>query len=268
MKNYYAILGVTEDAGDEEIKKAFRKLAFQYHPDKNIGREKEAEKKFKDINEAYGVLSDAAKRRQYDLMRKGGFAGTAAGPGTPFSSQEDIFRDIFANRATMDDLNKIFQQAGLRFDQDFLNRVFFSGNSVFRVYYGRPSPQSGGYSSSATDDGRKQVNGGSYKPGLSERFARWMMSKLSGFVLKRLFGIELPQPSTPLDRHAEIKVSGSEARAGGEKEFRYRSGLRIRRLMVRIPAGIQEGTQIRLRGMGKKKGSQQGDLYLKVRFAN
>ena len=75
MKDYYQTLGVSEDASDEDIRKAFRKLAFQYHPDKNIGHEKEAEEKFKDINEAYGVLSDKAKREQYDMVRKGQLAG-------------------------------------------------------------------------------------------------------------------------------------------------------------------------------------------------
>ena len=70
MKDYYKMLGVPENAGDEDIRKAFRKLAFQYHPDKNIGHEKEAEEKFKDINEAYGVLSDQAKRQQYDLAQQ------------------------------------------------------------------------------------------------------------------------------------------------------------------------------------------------------
>ncbi len=137
MKDYYKTLGVPEDASDEDIRKAFRKLAFQYHPDKNIGHEKEAEEKFKDINEAYGVLSDKAKRQQYDMARKGVFAG--AGYGSPYQgfrySQQDIFRDAFTNQANMDELNRMFAQAGLRFDQDFLNRVFFGGNHVvFRVY--------------------------------------------------------------------------------------------------------------------------------------
>jgi curved DNA-binding protein len=132
MKDYYKMLGVPENADDETIRKAFRKLAFKYHPDKNIGHEKEAEQKFKDINEAYAVLSDKNKRQQYDLARKGGFSGAYNPQGGFRYSQQDIFHDIFNNRASVDDLNRMFAQGGLRFDQDFLNRIFFgSGGSSY-----------------------------------------------------------------------------------------------------------------------------------------
>ncbi len=63
MKDYYRILGVLDSASQEEIKSAFRKLAFKYHPDTNPGNEKQAEEKFKEINEAYGVLGDKDKRQ-------------------------------------------------------------------------------------------------------------------------------------------------------------------------------------------------------------
>lgn len=81
-KDYYEILGVDEDASENEIKKAYRKLAMMYHPDRNPGDE-EAEKRFKDINEAHDVLTDPEKRKQYDMMRKyGGVGYTGAGaPG-------------------------------------------------------------------------------------------------------------------------------------------------------------------------------------------
>ena len=125
MKDYYQILGVPEDASQEDIKAAFRKLAFQYHPDVNPGKEKQAEEKFKEINEAYSVLGDAAKRRQYDYARRSGFVGAGA-PGYGFS-QSDIFRDAFSNPAFAEELSRMFQDAGLRFDQEFLNQTFFSG---------------------------------------------------------------------------------------------------------------------------------------------
>jgi molecular chaperone DnaJ len=96
-KDYYELLGVGRNANEEEIKKAYRKLALQYHPDRNPG-DKQAEEKFKEVSEAYSVLSDAQKRAQYDQ-----FGHAAFGEGGPFaggfdfsaSGFEDIFGDIF-----------------------------------------------------------------------------------------------------------------------------------------------------------------------------
>jgi DnaJ-class molecular chaperone len=114
MKDYYKTLGIPEKAGEEEIRKAFRQLAFKFHPDKNIGHEKEAEEKFKDINEAYVVLSDPKKRAQYDMARQGSPTGAAYGSPAGFQySQQDIFRDAFNNKASAEDLNRMFAQAGL-----------------------------------------------------------------------------------------------------------------------------------------------------------
>lgn len=78
-KDYYKVLGVSESASADDIKKAYRKLAVQYHPDKNIGKEKAAEAKFKEISEAYYILSDDKKRAQYDQMRKFGGASNFGG---------------------------------------------------------------------------------------------------------------------------------------------------------------------------------------------
>ena len=76
-KNYYDILGVTEKAGAEEIKKVYRKLAQKYHPDRNPDKP-DAEERFKEVQEAYDVLSDIQKRKQYDRMRKNPFGGFSA----------------------------------------------------------------------------------------------------------------------------------------------------------------------------------------------
>lgn len=105
-KSYYEILGVKKDATADEIKKAYRKKAIQYHPDRNQG-DKEAEEKFKEAAEAYGVLSDPEKRQRYDQFGRAGVSG-AAGNGGPFGggfgggmSMDDIFSmfgDIFGGR--------------------------------------------------------------------------------------------------------------------------------------------------------------------------
>ena len=103
-RDYYEVLGVSKDADDATIKKAYRQLAKKYHPDMNPG-DKEAEKKFKEASEAYAVLSDADKRRQYDQFGHaafdGGAGGGAGGFGGGFNFNgadfSDIFGDIFGD---------------------------------------------------------------------------------------------------------------------------------------------------------------------------
>ena len=255
MKDYYQILGVSENASQQAIKGAFRKLAFKHHPDTNPGNEKQAEERFKEINEAYAVLGDKAKRQQYDLARTGGFAG--AGYGGFQYSQQDIFQGIFSNQANLDELNRIFAQAGLRFDSDFLNQVFFSGRgSVFQFYTSSGGSRGASY---------QQPSPGAsiYKPNWLERqFAR-LFARTSRFLLKRLLGIEY----TPnLDRHTELELTPEEATAGGEKEFSYQRGKRKKKLMVKIPSGAQTGTRIRLKGMGLVENKKAGDLYLHIKI--
>jgi len=127
-EDYYRILGVPGNASDGEIKKAYRKLAMQYHPDRNPGKEKWANEKFKEINEAYGILGDPQKRKQYDQF------GTVGNIG-------DIFSSPFTT-TTFQEMMKDFGGAGLRFD--FLDDIFGDflkgrGSSFsFRSFGGRP----------------------------------------------------------------------------------------------------------------------------------
>src|SRR5690554_7665221 len=97
-KDYYEVLGVSRDSGDEEIKKAYRRLAREYHPDVNK-KDPQAEAKFKEINEAYHVLSDPQKRAAYNQFghagAEGNFAGGASGFGGFGDFDFDIFGDIF-----------------------------------------------------------------------------------------------------------------------------------------------------------------------------
>ena len=121
-RDYYQVLGVPRGASEDEIKKAYRKLAMQFHPDRNPGKEDWANEKFKEINEAFGVIGNPEKRAQYDQF------GTAGDIG-----------DVFGNRATQstfEDVMRDFGGAGLRFD--FLDGVFgdfLQGrNFTFRTY--------------------------------------------------------------------------------------------------------------------------------------
>jgi len=107
-KDYYELLGVDRKASDAVIKKAYRRLAMQYHPDRNPGKEKEATEKFKEINEAYSVLGDPEKRKQYDQF------GTVGNIGDIFGSN--------ATRAGFEGVMKDFGGLGLGFD--FLDSIF------------------------------------------------------------------------------------------------------------------------------------------------
>lgn len=120
-RDYYEILGVDRNATLEEIKKAYRRLALKYHPDRNPS--KEAEERFKEISEAYAVLSDPEKRRQYDLYGHAGIEG--------HYTYEDLFRNV--------DFSEIFRDLGFDFGfGDIFNDLFgFWGSGPERLVEGR-----------------------------------------------------------------------------------------------------------------------------------
>ena len=120
-KDYYKILGVEKSVSDDVIKKAYRKLAMQYHPDRNQGKEDWANQKFKEINEAFSVLGDPEKRKRYDRF------GTADG-----INAGDVYNNPFT-RGTVDDLMRDFSGAGL--GSDFVQSIFgmrFGGGKYSR----------------------------------------------------------------------------------------------------------------------------------------
>ena len=261
MKDYYQTLSVPHNASQEDIKRAFRQLAFKYHPDTNPGNEKQAEEKFKEINEAYGVLGDKDKRQQYDFARKGWFAG--AGYDTRYKgfqySQQDIFRDAFSNQAMFDELSRMFAQAGLRFDQDFLNRVFFEGRGFMFQFFTTP-----GRTTHQQQYPYTRVS--TYKPGLIERLVSRITVKIGKYALRKLFGLEYePLPKQNSDQHIELEISPDEATAGCEKGITYKQGRQTKNLMVQIPPGVKPGTKIRLKGMGIIDNKKTADLYLHIK---
>ncbi len=270
MKDYYQILGVPDDASQEEIKSAFRKLAFTHHPDTSSGDKQQAEEKFKEVNEAYGVLGDENKRRQYDFARKGEPATYDARYGGFQYSQQDIFRDTFSNQAMFGEMSRMFAQAGLRFDRDFLNNVFFQGSGVvyeFAVGPGGLSRRVHRFGGSAADQQAPQTSTSTYQPNWMERLLSKMVVKISNFALRRLFGLQLETPaSQDLDQHIELKVSPLEAANGGEKDLSYTRDKKKKRLKVKIPPGIKQGTKIRLHGMGATDNERHGDLYLHIKI--
>jgi DnaJ-class molecular chaperone len=93
-KDYYQILGVAKNATEEQIKKVYRKLAVKYHPDRNPGNEKWGNEKFKKVNEAFSVLSDPEKRRQYDQFGTVGTAGDMFSSAYTRTTFEDLMKDL------------------------------------------------------------------------------------------------------------------------------------------------------------------------------
>lgn len=196
-RDYYAVLGVDRTASAKDIKKAYRALAQQHHPDNNPG-DAAAEAKFKDVSEAYDVLSDEATRREYDQARdafaRGAYAG-APGGGTQYVRIEDL-----------GDIGDLFGSGGM-----------FSGfGDLFGGGRRARSPQQGG------------------------------------------------------DLETEVSLSFHEAVEGTTRTLTVDGPGGRREVQVKIPAGVNDGARIRLRGQGRPgaNGGPAGDLYVRVHAAS
>ena len=280
-KEYYAILGLKEEASPEEVRKAYRKLALHYHPDRNRG-DAGAEERFKAISEAYAVLIDPERRRLYDLSRRtGATAGYRAEPG-PYSSQDDILRDLLHNRdaaAVFEELTREFQRMGFRFDDSFVRHVFFGGRGfVFGgVFFGGPftwgrtaeGEWSGGFRRRIepwgpwrhrTPDGRLE------SPGLLARLGRALQGLVSR--IEQAAQLALRAGGQGADLTHDLPITPEEARSGTRKHVRLARGNEIAEVIVTIPSGVRPGTRLRLRGKGLVgKTGVPGDLYLRIHIA-
>jgi DnaJ-class molecular chaperone len=300
QEDYYKVLGVSAQATDEEIKKAYRKLALETHPDRNPG-DSRAEERFKRISEAYGVLSDSQKRVQYDDFRRLGFQQRPGRPpgSTGFGySQEEIFKDFFASRNAQEvfsEMQREFQRMGFRFDDTFLNRVFFGDKTIFfqgftwggpgkvRVFrYSNAGRRHPGFGPRPSMHGRIHPTaangsggGGLIRQGLS---LLWGAGKRIGrFLFDKLLG--LPGPKDPglsgegsggaaADVTYELVISPRESMTGAVVEVELPHLEHGKRVSVRIPPGVQTGTRLRLRDMGYPLAgsySHRGDLYIQLR---
>ena len=267
-RDYYQLLGVSAEATPEEIKRVYRRLALEYHPDRNPG-DRRAEERFKEISEAYGVLIDPKKRRQYDTFRQAGFRPGDAGFRY---RQEDIFRDVFSNPSTsaiFDELRREFQRMGLRFDDRFFQQTFFGGRGF--VFGGVFVMGPGGVFSRTF--GRKPVERQRREPVERQAPDRPALTggvlKAAGKKVKRfLSGLWRGDWITTQgpDLYAELSVTAEEARQGTKKPVAVRRNGEREELLVTIPPGVWTGTRLRL----KEKGTTGphgtlGDLYLTIR---
>jgi DnaJ-class molecular chaperone len=264
-KDYYAILGVGREASEEEIRKAYRRLAFQWHPDRNPANT-EAGERFREISEAYAVLIDPAKRFQYEQTRQ-------TGKPADFSyDQRDIFRDLFTNpgaSSIFDDLAREFERMGMRVDRHDFEQTLFGGRTVVtgRVFIISPlTPLLAAWrlgrgllrATSGTASGPTPISppGG----GLLHRLGRWLLEKTT----------ENTQPvHASGDITMPLSISRQEASGGAQKRVVVQSDGQTRELMVTIPSGVHAGTRLRLRGKGNvgPHGSR-GDLYLAIELSD
>ena len=287
-KEYYAILGLKEDASLEEIRKAYRKLALHYHPDRNRG-DAGAEERFKAISEAYGVLMDPEKRRMYDLSRRAGAGAPLGGRpgGEAYSSQEEILRDLLHNRdarVIFEDLTREFQRMGFRFDDGFVRHVFFGGRgAVFGgVFFGGPFARGrrgegehlGGYGRRFEPWGPWLQTGrkagtveGRDSPGLLSRLGQALRGLAGG--IGRLSRLALGTGRRGTDLAHDLVITPDEARTGARKHVSLARGAETEEVIVTIPAGVRPGTRLRLRGKGSRStAGERGDLYLRIQLTD
>ena len=272
FKDYYRILNVTEDAQDAEIKKSYRKLALENHPDRHPD-DPESENRFKEITEAYGVLIDPAKRREYDRFRRAYQSGRATGSEHFDYSQRDIFESIFRDgfsREMFEELNREFSRSGVRSGNPFFAAVLFGGalgglgrilgmipGPIGKIGYGLKIAQMLGSSVMAYNRMRKSQN-----PGTGEKGENG--SGKAAPSIQDLF-VKAAGLNDPLDLNFSITVSAAEALAGSRKKVSYKAGSEAEQLVVRIPPQFADGGKLRIRDKGYKRGDKRGDLILTVK---
>lgn len=285
-KDFYATLGVSKDASDADVKKAYRKLARTHHPDQNPGDEA-AEKKFKEISEAYAVLSDPQERQEYDAIRAmGGGARFSAPGGAGGGGFEDVFGGMFGGGG------------GPRTTQSGPDL-----SDLFSGMFGGAAGQTGGFGPGGFGDA------GYARPRPTKGADRTATTTISfrGSIQGTTVSLRAPDGET-----IEVKIpkgirDGQKVRARGkgapgaagrgdllvtvhvrEHEFFHRDGddLRItvpvtfpeaalgatievptleRPVKVKVPAGSQCGRVLRLKGRGVERGNRTGDLLVELR---
>jgi curved DNA-binding protein CbpA len=255
-RDYYRILGVHLEATEDEIRRAYRRLALQWHPDRNPGNP-DAEERFKEISEAYAVLMDRAKRVEYDRVRRG------TGPGDFHVNREQVFRDLFTDpraSAIFEDLARELQRMGLRVDRHDFQTTLFGGRGVMTGSVVIISPWTPlvalfRLATALLRGGRPQPEALPSTPG--ERALRGL-----GRAARWFFGLA-PSPETALsadDVVLPLRVTGAEAERGVKKQVTLPDGADV---VVQIPAGVRHGMRLRLRGKGRRRGDgSRGDAYL------
>lgn len=284
-KDYYDILGVDEDASSSEIKKAYRSLARKHHPDRNPD-DANAEERFKEIQEAYSVLSDDEKRRQYDQRRKfgGGFGnGFRSGGGGPeVRFEQGNFEDMFGGRGGGGGMGDIFESffgggggGGRR--QRARTQDPFQQQRRQQGARGKDVETSLRISfREALEGGKRQVKlpGGEtirlkvpqgvrdgYKVRLRGRGQQGPRGQAGDLYVTFRVGDHPRFRRKGDDVYLTESISAFEAMLGTSREIPTPYGQKIK---LSMPAGSQPGEKLRLKGQGVKTGDGQGDLYVEL----
>ena len=257
-RDYYEVLGVDRNADDAALKKAYRALAKKYHPDMNPG-DKEAEKKFKEASEAYAVLSDAEKRRQYDQFGHAAFEGGAGGAGGGFGGFDfsgadfgDIFGDIFGDlfgggrrggRAGNGPMQGANIRKGVRIT---FEEAVFGCEKELEVVIKDPCTT---------------CNGTGAKPGTSPETCQKCGGKGQVVYTSQSFFGTVQNVQTCPDCHGTGKIKEKCSDCAGTGYVASK-----KTIQVSIPAGIDNGQSIRIRGKGEPgtNGGPRGDLLVEV----
>jgi DnaJ-class molecular chaperone len=246
--DYYRILGIDSKASSDKVKESYRDLAFKYHPDRNEGNPTAAEK-MKQINEAYAVLSNSEKRREYDALRSR-FGSSAYRQFRKTYSEQDIFSQSDIHQV----LEEMAQAFGFRGSRDIFKEFYGTGYRTFKVK--RPEFFFSGFIFS----GRFGKGAGTQGQLPS---ASGPLAKLARHAFQRITGV-IP-PGKGKDINDVIALDMASAKKGGP--YAYFHERKSKKLVVKIPPGVRDGQKIRLAGMGAegKGGGAPGDLYLRIR---
>lgn len=248
-KDFYDILGVNRDASDDEIKKAYRKLAMKYHPDRNPDS-KEAEDKFKEAKEAYEILSDSQKRAAYDqyghagVDQQAGMGGGGFGAGGFSDAFSDIFGDIFGGGGRGGGRSNVYRGADLRYNLEItLEEAARGVEKQIKI----PS-----------HDECDTCHGTGAKPGTESKTCHTCGGHGQVRVSQGFFSIQQTCPTC----HGSGKYIPDPCRkCHGTGRVQT-----TKTLAVKIPAGVDEGDRIRLSGEGEAgvNGGPPGDLYVVI----
>lgn len=268
-KDYYEILGVKKSATEAEIKKSYRDLAKKFHPDKNKGN-KEAENRFKEISEAYAVLSDAEKRSQYDRLGAEAFGASGANPFAGFDFSQFMGGGGGGGGGRGRRTRRSTNSGGGMDFTDIFGDLFGGGGGGGFAQNEPPEMQA-----ELTIDFRDailgstmslQVNGDAMKVKIPEGIAdgRKIRVKRGGAPIQITVRVR-PHPFFERrgdDIHIDLPITVGEAVRGAEVEVPTIYG----QSRIRVPAGTQSGRTMRLTGKGVKRKDGAGDQYCRIQI--